>query len=92
MIALLKNLTNGKFHNRAIARILAREFWSTGKARMFKEYASAWRQAKREHNRPNAEWAFLSDRARGRAGPDWKRLKSKTAATVMMKLKGMTSG
>jgi hypothetical protein len=90
MIALLKNLTNGEFQNGAIARILAREFWSTGKAPTFKEYASAWLQATREHNRPNAEWAFLSDRARGTAGPDWKRLRAKKAATVMMMLNRIT--
>jgi hypothetical protein len=92
MIALLKKLTNGKFQNGAIARILAREFWSTGKAPTFKEYASAWLQATREHSRPNAEWAFLSNRARGTAGPDWKRLRAKKAATVMMTLNRITSG
>ena len=32
LIALLKSLTNGQFENGAIARILAREFWSKGEA------------------------------------------------------------
>src|ERR1700691_2653345 len=63
MITLLKSLTDGQFENGAIARMLAREFWSRGKAPTFREYASAWIDASREHLRPNPEWAFLSDRA-----------------------------
>ena len=92
MITLLKNLTSGEFRNGAIARILARDFWSRGKAPTFNEFASAWLQAAREHSRPNAEWAFLSDRARGRAGLDWKKLRAKKAATVMNTLNQITSG
>src|SRR5437016_6055403 len=49
MMALLKDLTSGKFQDGAIARILARDFWTRGKAPTFKEYASAWLQALREH-------------------------------------------
>lgn len=92
MITLLKNLTGGEFRNGAIARILARDFWSRGKAPTFREYASAWLQATREHSRPNAEWAFLSDRARGTAGPDWKKLRAKKASAVMNTLNRITSG
>ena len=32
MIALMKELTNGQFRDGALARILAREFWTRGKA------------------------------------------------------------
>jgi hypothetical protein len=92
MITLLKDLTNGKFRNGAMARILARDFWSRGEAPTFEQYASAWLQAVKEHRRPNAEWAFLSDRARGTAGPDWKRLRAKKAAKVMKMLNQITSG
>ena len=87
MIALLKELTGGKFQSGAIARILAREFWSRGIAPTFKEYASAWLQAQQEHERPNPEWAFLSDLARGTAAPDWKKLRAKKAARVLARLK-----
>ncbi len=73
MIALLKSLTDGQFENGAIARILARDFWSSGKAPSFREYASAWIHASRKHLRPNSEWAFLSDRASKGAVPDWKK-------------------
>jgi hypothetical protein len=86
MMTLLKDLTNGDFRDGAIARILARDFWSRGKAPAFKEYASAWLQAVNEHSRPNAEWAFLADRARGTAGPDWKALRAKKAAEVIKTL------
>jgi hypothetical protein len=83
MIALLKSLTGGQFENGAIARILARDFWSRGKAPTFREYASAWLRASREHLRPNPEWAFLSDRANKVAVRDWKKLRKQKAAKVM---------
>jgi len=82
MIDLLKSLTGGQFENGAIARILARDFWSTGKAPTFREYASAWTHASREHLRPNPEWAFLSDRASKVAVRDWKKLRRQKAAKV----------
>jgi hypothetical protein len=83
MIALLKSLTGGQFENGAIARILARDFWSSGKAPTFREYATAWTYASSEHLRPNPEWAFLSDRASKVAVRDWKKLRSQKAAKVM---------
>jgi hypothetical protein len=86
MIALLRDLTNGRFENGAIARILARNYWSSGKATTFDEYASAWLQALREHTRPNPEWAFLSDRASKGAVPDWKKLRASKAKEVLKAL------
>lgn len=86
MIALLQQLTEGKFQNGAIARILAREFWSRGEAPTFQEYAKAWLQAAEQHKSPNPEWAFLSDRVRGTAGADWKKLREKKARKVMKML------
>jgi hypothetical protein len=83
MIALLKRLTNGQFENGAVARILARDFWSRGKAPTFREYASAWIDASSKHLQPNAEWAFLSDRASKGAVPDWKNLRNRKAADVL---------
>jgi hypothetical protein len=92
MIALLKSLTEGQFKNGAIARILARDFWSRGKAPTFREYASAWTQASKEHLRPNPEWAFLSDRANNVAVADWKNLRRQKASRVMKMLNQITSG
>jgi hypothetical protein len=90
MIALLKSLTDGKFEHGAIARILARDFWSSGKAPTFREYASAWIHVSREHLRPNPEWAFLSDRASKGAVPDWKILRREKASRLLTVLNQIT--
>lgn len=92
LIALLKDLTGGKFRNGAIARILMRDFWTRGEAPTFKEYARAWLTASKEHKQPNPEWAFLSDRARKTAPPDWKKLRAKKASNVIKTLKQITGG
>jgi hypothetical protein len=86
MVALLKDLTGGKFKDGAIARILAREFWARGEAPTFQEYTSAWLQVAIEHTQPNAEWAFLSDRANKTAVADWKQLRTSKAKKVMKTL------
>jgi hypothetical protein len=86
MIVLMKELTDGQFRDGAIARILAREFWTRGKAPTFKEFAAAWLQAVQEHTTPNPEWAFLSDRTRGTTAKDWKELRAKKAASVLKRL------
>jgi hypothetical protein len=91
MITLLKSLTDGQFENGAIARMLARDFWSRGKAPTFREYASAWIDASREHLRPNPEWAFLSDRANKGVVRDWARLRKQKASRVMKVLDQITS-
>ena len=83
MISLLRELTGGQFKNGAIARILARSFWTKGEAPTFREFADAWLEASRQHNAPNPEWAFLSDRARNAAPPDWKKMRTAKAARVM---------
>jgi hypothetical protein len=92
LIALLKSLSNGQFENGAIARILAREFWSKGEAPRLREYASAWIKASREHTRPNPEWAFLSDRANKLAVSDWKQLRANKASKVMKLLNQIDAG
>jgi hypothetical protein len=92
LITLLKSLTNGQFEDGAIARILARQFWSKGEAPTLREYASAWIEASREHTRPNPEWAFLSDRANKLGVPDWKRLRVHKASKVMKLLNQIDAG
>jgi hypothetical protein len=86
MIGVLKELTGGEFEDGAIARILARDFWASGTAPTFKEFAAAWRKAREEHSRPNPEWAFLSDRTDKTAGADWKKLRVEKAKRVMKTL------
>ena len=92
MVALLRSLTEGQFEDGAIARILAREFWTRGKAPTFREYASAWTHASREHLRPNPEWAFLSDRANKVTVADWKKLRTQKASRVTRMLDQITPG
>ncbi len=82
-MTLLKGLANGRFEDGAIARILARHFWSKGEAPTLREFATAWMQASTEHTKPNPEWAFLSDRANKVAGSDWKQLRVRKATKVM---------
>jgi hypothetical protein len=90
MNAVLKSLTEGQFRNGAIARILAREFWSRGEAPTFAEFASVWQKATAEHTQPNAEWAYLSDLSRKDAGKNWKKLRAQKAAKVMRTLRRIT--
>jgi len=82
-MALLRELTGGKFEDGAIARILAREFWSRVKAPTFQEYASAWLRAQEEHKKPNPEWAYLSDRAEKRSSAEWKNVRISKAKKVV---------
>ena len=83
VMALLRELTGGKFEDGAIARILARESWSRGEAPTFQEYASAWLRAQEEHKKPNPEWAYLSDRAEKRPSAEWKNVRIRKAKKVM---------
>ena len=83
MLDLMKRLTGAKFRNGAIARILARQFWSKGTAPTYREFAAAWLKAVAEHKRPNPEWAFLSDRSHGADTTNWKQLRNKKARQVL---------
>lgn len=83
LMSILRDLTDGKFSNGAIARILAREFWSRGEAPTLEVFAAAWVRASREYTRPNPEWAFLSDRANQTADKNWKKLRNQKAKKVL---------
>jgi hypothetical protein len=83
MVSLLLKLTGGQFKRGAIARIVAREFWSKGIAPTLEEFALAWLEARANHNRPNPEWAYLSDRADGNDTSDWKQERSTKAKWVL---------
>lgn len=90
VMGLLKELTGGEFEDGAIARILAREFWSRGEAPTFQNYAAAWLVARKEHTKPNAEWAYLSDRAVKKDVAEWKRLRVSKAKEIMNRLRRIT--
>ena len=83
MMALLKRLTAGQFKDGAIARILANEFWRSGTAPTYREYAARWLQARAERSRPNPEWAFLADMSTGKEATDWKQQRVKKARHVL---------
>jgi hypothetical protein len=83
MVAVLEKLTKGKLKHGALARILAREFWSKGIAPTYQEFASAWLRVQAEHTRPNPEWAFLSDRSEGKETANWRHLRTRKAKRVL---------
>lgn len=89
MMALLRSLTDGAYRDGAIARILLNDIWRSGTAPRFDEFAQAWQQACRDHDRPNPEWAYLSDRAAGKDTADWKSLRQRKAAEVLTVLDGL---
>lgn len=86
-MGLLRRLTNGEFKNGAVARILAREFWTAGKAPTFAEYAKAWVKANKKglgiEDSLHPEAAWLTDRARNQAGKNWKTKREAKAKRVL---------
>jgi len=91
MLAVLASLTDGQFRHGAVARILARDFWSRGCAPTLEEFASAWLHATRTSPRPRPEWAFLSDRASGTAGKNWKAARARVARRILPVLYRITT-
>jgi hypothetical protein len=91
LVELLQELTDGRFRHGAIARILAREFWSKGIAPTYREFATAWLRAKENHTRPNPEWAFLSDRSNGKETANWRRDRARKANRVLALLASLES-
>ena len=83
MLSRLKTLTQGRFKDGAIARMLLRQHWSTGVAPSFAEYAAAWLRAVEDHRSPNPEWDFLADRAQGKETSEWKALRAKKEAATL---------
>jgi len=92
MIELLRSLTDGKFRNGAISRILAREFWTRGEAPTFEEFAKAWLEADAVGLGEHPEAAWLTDRARGEAGVDWRDKRQRIAARVLELLHELAPG
>jgi hypothetical protein len=95
----LAQLTDGRFRDGAVARVLAMKFWTRGEAPTLAEFARAWTQAKaEEHRLLTAEYAYLTDLKHKRAGSEWKSLrkaKAKSALQTLARitpLPGQTSG
>jgi hypothetical protein len=87
LMAVLRGLTGGRFRNGAVARLLCMEYWTRGEAPTLADYASAWLVADERglglERGDHPEAAYLTDRARGRAGADWKRKRAEIAARVL---------
>ncbi|GIH04148.1 hypothetical protein Rhe02_22150 [Rhizocola hellebori] len=80
VMQLLADLTGGRFHNGALARVLIMEYWTSGRAPTFREFAQAWIAATDgPRDLVSGEYAFLSDLQRGEAGPDWKHKRQQRA-------------
>ena len=86
VMRLLRDLTDGRFRDGAVARVLAMEFWTRGEAPTFEEFARSWTKAKaEEHRLRTPEYAYLTDLRHQRADDDWKALR-KVKATSALKM------
>ena len=95
----LEDLTDGRFRDGAIARVVVMEFWTRGEAPTLAEFARAWTKAKAdEHRLLTAEYAYLTDLKHKRAGSEWKSLRKAKAESALQTLAriapfpGQTSG
>jgi hypothetical protein len=88
---LLQNLTDGKFEVGAISQEVIRDCWTRKHAPTYREFAHLWMRASIDHKAPNPEWAYLSDLAKGTADRDWKKLRTRKAASVVALLKKITA-
>lgn len=87
LLKLMKRLTNGKFKAGAISQEVLRACWTRGEAPTYREFARLWIAAREAHTKPNPEWAFLTDRAKGTAGADWKQVRNAKAAAAIETLR-----
>jgi hypothetical protein len=87
LLKLMKDLTGGLFEAGAISQEVLRACWSRGDAPTCREFAKLWLKAREDHSKPNPEWAYLTDRAKGVAGPNWKQLRIRKASAAMTVLK-----
>jgi hypothetical protein len=77
VMRLLRDLTAGRFQDRAVARVVVMGFWTRGEAPTFEEFARSWTKAKtEEHQLLTPEYAYLTDLKHRRADGDWKALRT----------------
>jgi len=87
LLQLMKHLTSGAFEAGAISQEVLRACWTRGEAPTYREFTKLWLKARKDHTKPNPEWAFLTDRANGIAGADWKQLRITKASAAIALLK-----
>jgi hypothetical protein len=87
VMRLLRDLTDGRFRDGAVARVVAMEFWTRGEAPTFEQFARSWTKAKAEQHRMlTPEYAYLTDLQHQRAGRDWKALRKAKARSALATL------
>ena len=84
VLRVLRDLTDGRFRDGAVARVVAMEFWTRGEAPTLEEFARAWTAAKAaQHQLLMPEYAYLTDLRHQRAGGDWKALRIAKAKSAL---------
>jgi hypothetical protein len=87
VIRLLRELTDGRFQNGAVVRVLAMKFWTRGEAPTFQEFARSWTKAKaEEHRLLTPEYAYLTDLKHQRADSGWKAVRNAKAKSALKTL------
>jgi hypothetical protein len=87
VMRLLRDQTAGRFRDGAVARVVAMDFWTRGKAPTFEEFARSWTNAKAEqHQLLTPEYAYLTDLRHQRANGDWKALRKAKARSALATL------
>ena len=80
----LRDLTDGRFRDGAVARVVAMDFWTRGEAPTLAEFARAWTQTKADQDQlMTPEYAYLTDLQNKRAGGDWKALRKAKARSAL---------
>lgn len=83
ILALMKSLTKEQFKFGAISQEVIRDFWREGIAPTYSQFARAWLKANEAHVEPKAEWAYLTDLAKGMERGEWKEYRRKKASLVL---------
>jgi hypothetical protein len=84
VMRLLRDLTDGRFQDGAVARVLVMTFWTRGEAPSFAQFARSWTKAKtQEHQLFTPEYAYLTDLKHQRADRDWKALRRAKAKSAL---------
>ena len=93
VMRLLRELTDRRFKDGAVARVVAMEFWTRGVAPTFEEFAEAWTNAKAEQHRLlTPEYAYLTDLRNQRADADWKERRNTKAKSALATLAKIAPG
>lgn len=90
ILRALRELTDGRFRDGAVARVVAMDFWMRGEAPSLVDFACAWTTANaNRHQLLTPEYAYLTDLQHKQAGSDWKnrrKAKAKSALQTLARL------